>query len=300
MWKTIKHVPQSCFFHFICVDGAVTMAGVAGGVAAAFFLLLILLFTSIVIGLVLRRAQKGKRNHPGKREGVSERVGNAPRTRASEWYEEVELDERAGDPQYEKPNSLGQGCGGGKVSEVRFVGDYSEVIDDADVPSKDVDDQYCNDQRENDQKNNQPMGTPNAVYAVINKDKKEKGRTDDGAPKQGVHTEEQHYECSNTPGQDWLGNVAFPMQEPSTPQVVYAEVDKSKKKTKVKKDTSPSATATQGAELEGQHYECSDVLGQDWFGKTVSPNGSPYTEVEDHRAPDMEIAIGENVNPVPN
>ena len=56
------------------------MVGVAGGVAAAFFLLLILLFTSIVIGLVLRRAQKGKRNHPGKREGMSERVGNSPRT----------------------------------------------------------------------------------------------------------------------------------------------------------------------------------------------------------------------------
>ena len=81
------------------------------------------------------------------------------------------------------------------------------------------------------------------------------------------------YECSNTPGQDWLGNVVFPMQEPSTPQVVYAEVDKSKKKMKVKKDTSHSATATQGAELEEQHYECSDV---------------------------MEIAIGENINPVPN
>ena len=183
---------------------------------------------------------------------------------------------------------------------VRFVGDYCDVIDDTDVLSKDVDDQYCNDQRENGQKNNPSMGTPNAVYAVINKGKKEKGRTDDGAPKQGVHTEGQHYECSNTPGQDWLGNVVFPMQEPSTPQVVYAEVDKSKKKMKVKKDTSPSATATQGAELEEQHYECSDVLGQDWFGKTVSPNGSPYTEVEDHRVPDMEIAIGENIDPVPN
>ena len=50
-------------------------------------------------------------------------------------------------------------------------------------------------------------------------------------------------------------------QSTGNPNVVYAVVDKSKKKNK-----GGGATAVQEQE---QHYECSDVFGQDWFGNEV-------------------------------
>ena len=55
---------------------------------------------------------------------------------------------------------------------------------------------------------------------------------------QDLHTEEQHYECSNALGQDWSENGRNKYVKgqqggqltSSTPNVVNAEVDKSKKK----------------------------------------------------------------------
>ena len=65
--------------------------------------------------------------------------------------------------------------------------------------------------REIGQLDDQPKGTPNVEYAVIDKNKKKRqDKTQGGASAttaQGVCTEEQHYEFSSVFGQDWLGNV---------------------------------------------------------------------------------------------
>ena len=55
-------------------------------------------------------------------------------------------------------------------------------------------------------------------------------------------------------------------QPKGTPNAVYAVVDKSKKKKQEKTQGGASATATQGADTEEQHYECSSGFGQDWLG----------------------------------
>ena len=90
---------------------------------------------------------------------------------------------------------------------VESGGDHYEVIDAADVLLKDG---VGHSMKENAQQDDQPKGTPNAVYAVVDKRKKKKqGKTQGGASAtttQGIYTEEQHHECSSVFGQDWLGN----------------------------------------------------------------------------------------------
>ena len=113
--------------------------------------------------------------------------------------------------------------------------------------------------KENAQQDDQPKGTPDAVYAVVNNSKKKKqGKTQGGASAttiQGVHIEEQHYKGSSVFGQDWLGNRAGekpdgnhsdvgqgdpsndaketgPQSEPCNPNAVYTVVDKRKKRMK--------------------------------------------------------------------
>ena len=105
------------------------------------------------------------------------------------------------------------------------------------------------------------------VYAEVDKSKKQKNGKTEGGPGattiQGIYPEEQHYECSDVVGQDWFGNVveekyegnhgddgkgspsSLPSQpsEPCTPNVVYAVVDKSKKRKKEKMNGAPSLTA---------------------------------------------------------
>ena len=53
------------------------------------------------------------------------------------------------------------------------------------------------------------------------------------------------------------------------PSAVYAVVDKSKKKKRDKTHGGASATTTQGADTEEQHYEWSSCFGQDWFGNVL-------------------------------
>ena len=50
---------------------------------------------------------------------------------------------------------------------------------------------------------------------------------------------------------------------------VYAVVDKSKKRKQDKTQGGASATTTQGADTEEQHYEWSSGFGQDWFGNVL-------------------------------
>ena len=61
----------------------------------------------------------------------------------------------------------------------------------------------------------------------------------------------------------------------STPDSVYAVVDKSKKKKKGKTEGDQSTTATQDLYTEEQHYESSTVIGIDWVGNKVNPNEGP-------------------------
>ena len=53
------------------------------------------------------------------------------------------------------------------------------------------------------------------------------------------------------------------------PSAVYAVVDKSKKKKRDKTQGGASASTTQGADTEEQHYEWSSCFGQDWFGNVL-------------------------------
>ena len=58
-------------------------------------------------------------------------------------------------------------------------------------------------------------------------------------------------------------------QPRGNPSAVYAVVDKSKKKKRDKTRGGASATTTQGADTEEQHYEWSSCFGQDWFGNVL-------------------------------
>ena len=58
-------------------------------------------------------------------------------------------------------------------------------------------------------------------------------------------------------------------QPRGNPSAVYAVVDKSKKKKRDKTHGGASATTTQGADTEEQHYEWSSFFGQDWFGNVL-------------------------------
>ena len=76
--------------------------------------------------------------------------------------------------------------------------------------------------------------------------------------------------AENTPMKEELGNTIVPNgqqndQPKGAPDAVYAVVNKSKKKNK-KTQGGASATTTQGADTEEQHYECSSGSGQDWLG----------------------------------
>ena len=62
-------------------------------------------------------------------------------------------------------------------------------------------------------------------------------------------------------------------QQSSTPDAVYAVVDKSKKKKKGKTEGDQSTATTQDPHTEEQHYESSTVIGMDWLGTEVKPEG---------------------------
>ena len=53
------------------------------------------------------------------------------------------------------------------------------------------------------------------------------------------------------------------------PSAVYAVVGTSKKKKRDRTQGGASATTTQGADTEEQHYEWSSCFGQDWFGNVL-------------------------------
>ena len=67
-----------------------------------------------------------------------------------------------------------------------------------------------------------------------------------------------------SPSNDAYAWETCPQSEPCSPTTMV--VDKSKNRTGEKTQGVASATTTQGADTEEQHYECSTVFGQDWLG----------------------------------
>ena len=259
------------------------------------FLLLTLLIAGITIGLVLLRRAKRKGKVLQKKRKLVERIECAEKTKehlkepaakggkstagsnseqriddeVALHYERVQHEEEL---HYDSVDVPRQGVvsrvdGGG----IRSGGDHYEAIDAADVLLKDG---VGHGMKEKGQQNDQTKGTPNAVYAVVDKSKKKKqGKTQGGASAtttQSIYTEEQPYECSSAFGEEWLENVAGekpegnqgdvekggpsnkaketgPQSETCNPNAVYAVIDRSKKKNTERNDA-PGSTATEGME----------------------------------------------------
>ena len=264
--------------HLMYVCFTVNLPAVLAGASVA-FLLLALLIAGIIAGLVLLRRMKRKRKSLEKKQKLVERI------ECTEKREELPGNESTAgnnskqhvvDMHYESIDVLGQDCHGRvEGSEIRSKGGDYDVIDAANVLSKPG---VGHGMKEKGQQDDQPKGTPNAVYAVVDKSKKMKqGKTQGGASAtttQGIYTEEQHYECSSVFGQDWVGNwvgekpegnhgdvekggpsnVAKKtglQSEPCNPNAVYAVVDKSKKKNEGNKNGATSITPTDEVEEKG-------------------------------------------------
>ena len=244
-------------------DDAENLPAVVAGVVVA-FLLLTLLITGIIVGVaLLRRANEREnsleRNGELRKRECTEKQDKPPQNESAlvnDSQEEIAFyyEQQVGDLHYESTDVLGQGrLGREEGNRIRFEGGHYNDDIDADVMKNGA----GHKKNENTQQSDQPKGTSNVVYAVVDKSKKKrKEKTQGGASAtttQGVYTEEQHHESSSAFGQDWLGNVVGgkpegnhgnveqgspsndakttgPQSEPCNPNAVYALVDKSKKR----------------------------------------------------------------------
>ena len=193
---------------------------------------------------------------------------------------------------YERPDALVQ-TRHGKTMAVQYIGGDYETIDDTDIPPNSAARVHLNHTEKKRQPADQPTGTANAVYAVVDKSKKTKKvkAEDDPGPSttQGDGTEDQHYECSEVFGQDWFGNEVGekseagnhrdvnrkgslynntkgtgPQSETSNPNAVYAEVDKSKKRSRGEKNSAPSPSGPVVAKVHVKEgSSCNDILVTD-------------------------------------
>ena len=281
-------IENNSLYSITDVDGTVYIAGV---VAVGAILLVTLLIASAITVAVLRRRKRRKGVVPVEGTEGPEVIGISLTPTTNNQQENIEASGEREDLHHRSADALGQSCPR-MMTAVRTAGDYYDIID---VPSQEGTGPQCNHTK--DHCDDQPKGDPNAVYAVVDKSKKKKQeKTQGGASAtttQGADTEEQHYECSSGLGQDWLGNVVepelnhggieqaspfnnatetIPQSESCNPSAVYAVVDKSKKKKQEKTQGGASAITTQGADTEEQHYEYSNVVGQDWFETAVEVN----------------------------
>ena len=106
--------------------------------------------------------------------------------------------------------------------------------------------------------------------------------------REGSRSKEDNYNVAeaaeNTSSEDIGQDARERDQQDAQPEgnqnAVYAVVDKSKKKKHKKTHGGASATTTQGADTEEQHYEWSSGFGQDWFGNVVGESGRQEQERE--------------------
>ena len=268
--------------------------------AVVAFLLLTLLIAGIIVGVVmLRRMKKRGKRIKNKDKSVeiiecTEKRGELLEesvAKVGEYsidndrerriddevalhYERLQCEEEA---QYESVDGPQQGSHGRVDSKgIRSEADYYNVVEAAEnIPSKK---EVGHDARDMGQQDDQPKGTPNVVYAVVDKSKKKrKEKTQGGASAtttQSAYTEEQYYESSSAFGQDWLGNEiggkpggnhkqgsrsndikgTGPQSEPPKANAVYTVAEKSTKKRQEKTQGGASATTTQDVCTEEQHY----------------------------------------------
>ena len=272
------------------------------------FLLLTLLITGIIVGVVLLR--RGKCKEKTLKEGhwieevecteksteLTGRDRESAAGHSEQWADEAAFhyEQRVADMHYESTDFDREGCCGSEDGNaIRSERNQSDGVGAAEnTPTKD---ELGNTIVPNGQQNDQSKGTPDAVYAVVDKSKKKKQKKTQSVASatttQGADAEEQHYECSNVMGQDWLGNAdqklevnlgdvgqgslsndaweTGPKSEPCNASAVYAVVDMSKKHKGEKTQGGVSATTTQGGDTEEQHYEWSSGFGQDWVGNAV-------------------------------
>ena len=299
-----------CSYILYTTDDALNLPAILAGAVVA-FLLLMLLIAGIIVGAVLLRKLKKKTRtlnngewvdgieHTEKSTEFTGRGRESAAGHSEQWADEAAFhyEQRVADMHYESTDFDGEGCCGREDGNaIRSERNHSDGVGAAEnTPT-----QYAlgHTTMSNDQHIERPRGDPHAVYTVVDKRKKKKQeKTQGGASAtttQGADTEEQHYyECSDVVGQDWLGNVVgekpkvdhggvgqgspsndawetCPQSEPCSPTTMV--VDKSKNRKGEKTQGAASATTTQGAGTEEQHYECSSGFGQDWFGTAVEVN----------------------------
>ena len=222
----LSSINTTCYsLHSPCfTGGALNLPAVLAGAVVA-FLLLTLLIAGIIVGVVLlRRGIKRKEKTLKKghwieeiecTENSTELTGRDQESavgHSEQWADEAAFhyEQDVADMHYESTDFDGEGCCGREDGNaIRSERNQSDGIGAAEnTPMKE---ELGNIIVSNGQQNDQPKGTPDAVYAVVDKSKKKKqGKTQGGASAtttQGADTEEQHYECSDVVGQDWLGNV---------------------------------------------------------------------------------------------
>ena len=285
---------KSPLIHVCCTGSALNLPAVLAGAVVA-FLLLTLLIAGIIVGAVLLgRANKRGKSIVKRGESVerlecankhAQSLENASISGNDSEQQIVEAAchyEPHADMHYGSADIMGQHCGREKDNGILSDGGHYDYA---------LTGQRCGREKDNGIWSNgghydyaegdvlkevaghrkktstiqeyQPKGTPNAVYAVVDKNKKKKQeKTQGGASAtttQGADTEEHHYECSSGLGQDCLGNVNLeinhidvgqgslsndtnetgPQTGPHNSGAVYAVVDKSKKGTRGKTNSEP-------------------------------------------------------------
>ena len=249
--------------------GALNLPAVLAGAVVA-FLVLTLLIVGIIVGAVLlgRAKKKGKKNNEKskmvkveceeKQEVSPENestAGNDSERRISQAA--FHYEQHAEDMHYENVDIGGQGWRGREEGNgIRSEEGHYDVVAADNVP---LNGRVGSSKEVPVQQDDQSRDTPNVVYAVVDMSKKKKHKKTQGGASatttQGADTEEQHYECSDVMGLDWMGNVVeehgdvgqgslsndawetVPQSEPHNPGAVYAVVDKSKKVNKGKKNS---------------------------------------------------------------
>ena len=274
------------------------VGGIVAGVVVVFLLIMTLLTAGAAI-MVRTKQRKWKTSHDV--EEKTEPPGNTKREEREEaeiaLHCEIVEQELKSESCDIRAQLLGEG-NPGEVAGMNFTGEYYEIIDGQSVPLK----PELHGESNNGHLTDKPTGKPNVVYAVIDKSKKKKPKTKDSgqSTKKGHRSDVEYIACSSPLQEDWLVNTEHkanhddvgqvhsndangtgPQSEPCNPNVVYTVVDKSKKKRKEKTQGGASATTTQGAYTEEQHYEWSSAFGQDWLGNVVGgkPEGN-HVDVE--------------------
>ena len=240
-----SHATPFIFVSFTA--GELNLPAVLAGAVVA-FLLLILLIAGIIVGAVLLGRVNRKGISIGKREGLVERIECA-----NKHAQSLENASTSG-------NDTEQ-----QIVEAAF---HYEQHADMHYESADVTGQRCG--REID--NGMWSDGGHYDYALTGQ---HCGRGKDN----GMWSDGGHYDYAEGDvlkegaGHKKKTSTVQEYQPKGTADAVYAVVDVSKKKKHKKTQDGASATTTQGADTEEQHYECSSGFGQDWFGNALRVRG---------------------------